>query len=188
MDSKPVYFLSTFAPPFDIIQQMAKRRQGKEIVEIPKPPIVGDYNEGMGGVDLADQRVATNRIGIPGMKRWWLQLFFWLLDLAIENSRILCLEATNDLNWSSSSDFRYSLVRELFSESSLPAPPASSSQTLHLPSYIDLRVNIHQRDRRKRLLCHRCPAGAKKKTEFRCEQCGISLCIPECFQKHHLGK
>jgi hypothetical protein len=43
----------------------------------------------MGGVDLADQRRLHSNSTVMGQHRWWLKLFFYLLDVGTANSVIL---------------------------------------------------------------------------------------------------
>jgi hypothetical protein len=43
----------------------------------------------MGGVDLADQKRLHSNCTIMGQHRWWLKLFFYLLDLVTANAVML---------------------------------------------------------------------------------------------------
>ena len=55
---------------------------------MPIPKMIDDYNQHMGGVDIADQRRAYYNTQITSC-RIWMPLFFWLLDTAIVNSYII---------------------------------------------------------------------------------------------------
>jgi hypothetical protein len=43
----------------------------------------------MGGVDLADQRRLHANSTVMGQHRWWLKLFFYLLDVGTANALVL---------------------------------------------------------------------------------------------------
>jgi len=52
------------------------------------PSLIDDYNQYMGGVDIADQLRPYNTTHFRGMQNW-LPLFYWLLDTTLVNSYIL---------------------------------------------------------------------------------------------------
>ncbi|KAL3217213.1 hypothetical protein MRX96_006114 [Rhipicephalus microplus] len=64
------------------------RQEDPTTVSIPRPAIVGIYNECMGGVDLMDMLVALYRIHVRS-KKWYRRLFFYLLDVAVVNCWLL---------------------------------------------------------------------------------------------------
>jgi len=59
-----------------------------------RPLAIQEYNSNMGGVDLADQRRLSCNSTIKGLHRWWLKLFFYLLDVGTSNALVLYNEAT----------------------------------------------------------------------------------------------
>jgi len=52
---------------------------------LPIPAFIDDYNQHMGGVDIADQLQSYYSTQLRACRNW-LPLFFWLLDTAIVNS------------------------------------------------------------------------------------------------------
>ena len=52
---------------------------------LPIPAFIDDYNQHMGGVDIADQLRSYYSTQLRACQNW-LPLFFWLLDTAIVNS------------------------------------------------------------------------------------------------------
>ena len=56
--------------------------------EIKCKVAVPQYNKGMGGVDLADQNIATYRIAIKS-KKWWWAFFVGIPDMVMQNSWLL---------------------------------------------------------------------------------------------------
>lgn len=65
------------------------RRTGEGSICIDRPNIISDYNEFMGGVDLADMRRLHCNSTIMGLHRWWLKLFFYLLDMGTSNALVI---------------------------------------------------------------------------------------------------
>ncbi|KAL3214886.1 hypothetical protein MRX96_006977 [Rhipicephalus microplus] len=87
-DNRPVTLLSTFASASP--EQAVKRfdKKTRTTVSIPRPAIVGIYNECMGGVDLLNMLVALYRIHVRS-KKWYRRLFFHLLDVVVFNCWLL---------------------------------------------------------------------------------------------------
>ncbi|XP_063384488.1 piggyBac transposable element-derived protein 3-like [Cydia fagiglandana] len=87
-DNKIVTLLSDYigSEPMGISARYDKKQKQK--VEIPCPKIVQEYNMHMGGVDLMDSYLGRYRIRVKSRK-WYLRLFYHLLDLAVINSWIL---------------------------------------------------------------------------------------------------
>ena len=54
-----------------------------------RPAVIGKYNKYMGGVDLADMRRLQCSSTIMGQNRWWLKIFFYLLDAGTSNAWVL---------------------------------------------------------------------------------------------------
>ena len=68
--------------------------QGRIILE--RPLVIGEYNENMGGVDVADMRRLNCNSTLMGKHRWWLKLFFYILDVGTSNALILYREVMNN--------------------------------------------------------------------------------------------
>ena len=66
-----------------------KRRTKNGLITIQRPRVISQYNQHMGGVDLADMRRLHCNSTIMGQNRWWLKLFFYLLDVGTSNSLVL---------------------------------------------------------------------------------------------------
>ena len=65
------------------------RRGDGGIIRIPRPLSISNYNKYMGGVDLADMIRLFCESTIRGQKRWWLNLFFYLVDVGTSNAWVL---------------------------------------------------------------------------------------------------
>lgn len=87
-DNKVVTLSSTYigAEPAGKVTRYDKKLKQK--VDITCPKIVQEYNMHMGGVDLMDSFLGRYRVRVKSRK-WYLRLFYHLLDLAVINSWIL---------------------------------------------------------------------------------------------------
>ena len=69
-----------------------RRGQGG-LLQLQRPTVISKYNTYMGGVDVADMRRLHYSSTIIGQNRWWLKLFFYLLDVGTSNALVLYNEA-----------------------------------------------------------------------------------------------
>ena len=107
--------------------------------EIPVPALTADYNDKMGGVDIADQLRAylTTQLRVA---RNWMPLFFWLIDTTLINCFILAREnhpsakVYNKSNrWRWHEDLAWDLVHEGYKELNPPANTTGYSQPTSKP-------------------------------------------------------
>ena len=111
-DRDIVYAMSSAANNYKMDE--CTRRSANGLIKLKRPIIISEYNTYMGGVDLADMRRLHCNSTIMGQHRWWLKLFFYLLDVGTSNSVVLFREATgNKMNLS---EFKTELVRKLLGE------------------------------------------------------------------------
>lgn len=87
-DNKTVNLISDFVgtDPIQSVQRFDKKIGKKIFIDCPN--IVKEYNGTMGGVDLLDSFIGRNKIKIRS-KKWYIRLFYHLLDLTITNAWIL---------------------------------------------------------------------------------------------------
>ncbi|XP_050553076.1 piggyBac transposable element-derived protein 3-like [Spodoptera frugiperda] len=87
-ENKVVTLLSTYvgAEPAGKVQRFDKKLKQK--IDVPCPKVVQEYNMHMGGVDLMDSYLGRYRIKVKS-KKWYMRLFYHLLDLAVINSWVL---------------------------------------------------------------------------------------------------
>ncbi|KAH3738771.1 hypothetical protein DPMN_045414 [Dreissena polymorpha] len=81
MDRKPVHHLSSLSDPTEICN--ATCRFGLNILQLQQRHSVAAYNRSMGGVQLRAKYPSGRNT-----KKWWRYLFWFLLDLAIVNTRL----------------------------------------------------------------------------------------------------
>ena len=130
--------------------------------------MVSKYNQFMGGVDLADMHQLHCNSTIMGQNRWWLKLFFYLLDVGTSNVLVLYkLAKKPDADAMSIVKFKELLVQS-FVRSRLDPVPDHVCLPEHLPV--------------KAIGRFRCVHGAlfskKSCTRFRCSapDCRLPLC------------
>ncbi|GFT17592.1 chimeric ERCC6-PGBD3 protein [Nephila pilipes] len=87
-DNKTVIMASTFAGEKPLGKVMRYDKKIKNRVEITWPHIIEEYNKHMGGVDLLDSIIARHKI-LMRSKKWYMRIFFHLLDLVIVNAWLL---------------------------------------------------------------------------------------------------
>ena len=90
-DNCGVALVGTCLESCNQISSVSRRLKDKSpIIPVPCPSIVKEYNNGMSGVDLLDQRTAAYKFDRKSSSgRYYLILFFDLTDIAIVNSRVV---------------------------------------------------------------------------------------------------
>lgn len=161
---------------------MCTRRTRDGLIKIDRPRCIGEYNKYMGGVDLADMRRLHCNSTIMGQNRWWLKLFFYLLDVGTSNALVLH-------NYTRSSpmtivEFKMTLVNGFIGERMRGIPEVIVQ---HLPTRSDGRYR-----------CAYCSLfNRMKRTRFRCSApcCQLPLCSvgtgsagEDCFTLCHGNK
>ncbi|KAJ8937358.1 hypothetical protein NQ314_011903 [Rhamnusium bicolor] len=87
-DDRLVTLLSTFAGenPSKSVQRFDRKLKKK--MDVNCPFVIREYNRHMGGVDLLDSNLGPVKI-LRRSKKWYLRIFYHLLDLTVANSWIL---------------------------------------------------------------------------------------------------
>ncbi|KAE9521638.1 hypothetical protein AGLY_017934 [Aphis glycines] len=87
-NTKNVNLLSTFAAIEPVTKVSRYDRKLNKRVEVDCPHIIKVYNTHMGGVDLLDGLLGRHKIKMRS-RRWYMRLFYHLLDVTIVNSWLL---------------------------------------------------------------------------------------------------
>ena len=108
--------------------------------------MIDDYNQFMGGVDIADQ-LRSNYPTHQKSRRTWLPLWFWALDTTITNSYVIGSHFISKTAASSSSRlthkaFRLLLARSLIQSGWLMIHPPLQGPTPHYRSHITLHTTL----------------------------------------------
>ena len=202
-DNSNVSFLSTFVGELPKSEVRRFDRKKKEHVMVPCPAVVSVYNSHMGNVDLLDSNIGRHHIKIRS-KRWYIRLFFHLLDTMVINSWILyrrmLLETGSTDKPMNQKKFRIELAQTLCQigqEARKRGRPSSldaiENKRLHVkgsslpPKDVRLDpVNHWPIWNEKRTTCK--SPGCKGYTFVSCEKCKVNLClnkINNCFTSFH---
>jgi hypothetical protein len=176
-DRNVVYCLSNDSNNFEFDE--CKRRGDRGIISIPRPVSIANYNRYMGGVDLADMRRLQCNSTIMGQNRWWLKLFFYLLDVGTSNALVLHNEyrRMNQKGDEGSSqmnivEFKKQLVADFLGREAMEELKGKGMAKGEGVEHVPVRVEGNTRYR-----CALCAMEEKdKRTRFKCALCGVPFC------------
>lgn len=207
-DNRNVMFLSTYVgvEPVEKIDRYDRKIKTK--VTIDCPSVVKHYNKHMGGVDLLDSLIGRYKITMRS-KKWYIRIFYHLLDLSVINAWILYKrvhlgKGVSTTNILSLADFRseVSMVLCQMGESITPKRGRPSSHNIELQysvkrkrgpaTYIPPEAVRHDKvehmpvwnEARTRCKVPNC----KAQSFIGCSKCGITLCLNKernCFKIFH---
>jgi len=179
-DRRMMWVLYNHCSPLEIASLQRWSNAGEKIF-IGCPRAIHDYFYRARSVDVMNQLHYSYLIGRKA-RRCWPRLAWWLLDMCILNAFKLWSigqQHPNQLR------FREQLMYELFTQ--LPPEqmphrararpnPAESLAKSHYPQHTELK-----RD------CVVCSSRLEKQVQSRiiCAECGVHLCIGDCFSLYH---
>lgn len=187
MDNAPVAFISSGIGA-DATAAVGRRQPDGDLKSVECPMVVIQYNKFMGGVDLHDQLRETYSFHRKCV-RWWLPLFFYMLDVCIVNAFIIF-----DLKFPKKfthKQFRTQLMKELVTK----ADPENAqrgrrrrrnsqdSEPEHSPTREDKRgdcvvcSNRGQKEGKE--------IGKRVRTHYKCNKCDKYMCPNICFEAKH---
>ena len=109
-DKKSVFFINTVYNPTDHTEVKRRSKDGSQTI-LPCPTTVKNYNQFMGGVDVADAKRKAYSCSRCSRK-WWLRLFYFVIDVCVVNAHILHNE-TKHVAKLNQKRFRLELAREM---------------------------------------------------------------------------
>jgi len=193
-DKKPVFFVNNITHPREVSTVARKQKDGTNIT-LNCPLAVSLYNQYMGGVDMADAMRRLYSCSRKSKNKWYMRLFWFLIDTCIVNAYILECEspnhpATRSIGkrkkrvYETQLDFVVHLAQQLIEKHDSrqrvgrqPVMPMSESRyTVHVPCKYS-----SQRD------CKQCKLQKRPRTRstIGCAECGVPLCIYPCFAEYH---
>ena len=171
---------------------LCRQKGSASKIQVPCLDVIKMFNQGMGGVDLIDQRIAAYHLDRKSRVRFYLRIFFYLMDVACANSFVAYnMVHPNDLTLL---DFKTIIATYLIGRyaSRSRAPPDGKTgsnkkyqyqfESNHLP----LHLPEFQSSRKRCEYCYK--AGFERKTFVKCMECRVFLCLAKkrnCFMKHH---
>ncbi|XP_071842966.1 piggyBac transposable element-derived protein 4-like [Apostichopus japonicus] len=186
-DKRDVFCLSTVHG--NTLDTIARRKRGTrgEMEDVQKPKMVLDYNTHMGGVDVYDQLLSYNPVQ-RRYKRWWIKIFFRLIDMTIVNSFALWKLKQVNLPRNSHKKFRIALAEQLVAPyRERYARPLQSRQIPNRMKHVSDPTSYTPR--KKCAVCQ----DDNRKTTSGCRNCGdtirLHFCNDDgqmsCFVKYH---
>ena len=185
-DNQPVVVVASNCDPSSSTTVQRRKKDGT-ISTIPCPMSINLYNKYMGGVDLNDQLRGYYSVRSKGRK-FYKYIWWFLFDVTITNSYILCKHYTSLTNCSVQ-DFRTQLAKSLIGEyngrkrrgrPSITAPSTQRFCSSHFPSRND-----------KKNRCYFCYHNRRERHEtiWYCKTCNQHLCHngrdDDCFLLFH---
>lgn len=147
-----------------------------------KPQAVLDYKQLMGGVDKKKKLLSATPIERTRNHDWYKKLFRRLLNVSILNSYIVykCKESNITQR-----NFRNELAEMLIATfRQEPVPVRTLAVVQNRPKLSG--NHFIMKGRTRHALCVLCRMnGTTKRTVYKCEQCGVSLCLDICFKEYH---
>ncbi|KAG7364663.1 transposase IS4 [Nitzschia inconspicua] len=155
-----------------------------ETLPTQRRKVITKYNRHMGGVDLADMRRLHCHSTIMGQNRWWLKLFFYLLDVGTSNALVLYNEAMNGKQEPYNIvDFKNKVVEALVGPVLVDDIPSDQSVA-------HCMTNISGAERQRCTYCSL--KGKVARTRYMCKGCGVPYCCigsgktdKDCFASAH---
>lgn len=195
MELTPIKIFNALSP---IPTTTVKRRvHGSGVkVNITCPEIVVKYNKCMGGVDLMDQKKVCYEVDRKAKIKYYLRLYFDILDIAMSNSYIIyCkLHESKRIEGTllSSLEFRQVVARSLIGSFSsrqrslcstvMTKKRISLTQKRGVPSHVMIKVSNRKR-------CVQCAKlRIENRTNNTCSTCNVHLCYTSdrnCFAAYH---
>ena len=176
----------------DKISTVSCRVKGQSSkILVPCPEMIKDYNYGMGGVDLMDQKTTAYKLDHKSSGgRYYLRLFYDLMDISVVISHIIYKE----LNPKGMEllDFKIVLAKSLvgtYNSRSRNTPASHVSHQEVLPANVPLHLPVLQQTRGKCRYCY--TGGIENKTYIKCNMCGVLRCLisgnkpRNCFANFH---
>jgi hypothetical protein len=181
MDKKPVNLLSTFNDPVE--ETVIQRRTGKELIDVACPTVVPTYLRTMRAVDVFSQRLSYSKIGRRS-KKWFYSLMWFMMDTGIHNAFILYQKKHKQQHYNEK-DFRKQLMEQLVNGFTT-RKKAERAKPTPKRSHDALHALAHDTSHHDCKLCRaHLPHGRHgRQTQWRCANCNISLCVPDCYNKH----
>lgn len=196
-DNKPVLLSSTYVSDEPVSEISRYSNEKKQRVSIPCPKIVKDYNQHMGGVDLADMLIALYRTGLKSRK-WYMNIFSQLIDICVNNAWLMSRRDHQLLKINEKhptlKHLRHSIAKSLQLKSrckrgrpsNVSKPQVKRNPKIPKPIE-DVRYDCidHFPIFGARGRCKLCP---KSQTNVTCTKCNVRLCFTEkrnCFLTFH---
>lgn len=179
-DRKMVYMLNSVKP----VEIIFKRNYKNQFIPIPN--IIDDYNKYAHAVDKNNQMTYNYRYPHKSVK-WWLPVFFHLLQISMLNSYVIFKE--NVRVKTIYSEYYESVIKSLLGEGKRKKfkEEVKVKDSQHYMKH-DIQYIFSPNFDIKKHKQMRCVNCKNKKTIWRCSRCldgKAYLCIPDCYNFFH---
>ena len=199
MDTKVVHVLSTAFCSSNTQNAKRVQKDGSSVSVTCPQPIV-EYTKRMGGVDRFDRNRTMYSVSHKS-KRWWLRIFYFLIDTAVTNAFVL-YASVNPGKKLNLLNFRLDIFRGLVSG----VNSRQRRSSIHGASYVKYRI---EQKKRVKLMgvpdeirlnqashypektdtfrrCRLCSSRTNnKRSRIICAKCHVPLCTTPCFGLFH---
>ncbi len=192
MDNKAVHLLSTISSSNEMITVRRRQKGQMEKVNVSCPTMIRDYNNGMNGTDVMDQRTKPYAFDRRSPTKYYTRPFFDYMEMAVVNAFIV-QEKLAKTEWASDRpktliDFKRKVALSLIGSYTSRARPATSRPAVCPPSSFHRVAMVETKGR-----CRYCYSQGQKdvKVFTKCETCQVHLCISkskDCFNEYHESK
>lgn len=194
-DKRDVLMFSSYCN--DDIKVIERREKNNVVTQVPKPSVICEYNQYMGGVDHADQYIASYQFSRKSVK-WWRKMFFWLLEVAVVNSFLLfnMNAANNGKKETAHRKYRETLITELVGDvrnrttlkRSRPSTTEQEERLNKMPHFLAAHPTKKTKD--CAVCSNRKVQGGRKETLYFCKTCTKKpgLHPADCFERYHTLK
>ena len=157
-------------------QSSITRRAGRAQIAVSCPPVLNFYTKHLCGMDVFSQRQSYSKIGRRSKKYFYSLIWFF-----IHNAFILYLHKSKPQHFGEK-DFRKKLMQQLVGSYSGRKKGAAA---LKRPRD-SLHHICHSEHRRACAGCRKSvgAGGNNQKTNWECSDCGMPLCMPDCYNEH----
>ena len=180
MDNRSVLLLSSALEGMnDILSVQRREKSSKTKRLVPCPKVFKLYNSSMGWVDLMDQRTAAYHLDQKSSVRYYLRIFFDLMDIACVNSYLIQnMKHPNKLPLLDYKIFAAKNLIQYCQGRKRTVPISWPSKRKNQPESIDNHVGHLPDYQMMRKRCADCAMeGKKNRTFFICFACTVSLCL-----------
>lgn len=195
MDTRSVHMLTNFISPVPTSSVKRRKSGTAEKINVTCPEVIISYNKHMGGIDLMDQRKVCYEVDRKAKIKYYLRLFFDLLDIALNNAYVIYMkfhEAQRvEGSHLSSIEYRQQIARNLISnytgrQRSRPSVVTSEKQRFGRKRILPAH-NMQKAEKMKR--CVNCAKNRKENRTYNiCTMCDVHLCFTtkrNCFAEYH---
>ena len=191
-DNRGVTIIGSCLEGCNQILSVSRRVKGKSAkILVPCPSVIKEYNNGMGGVDLFDQKMAAYNLDRKSCNgRYYFRLFFDLMDIAVVHSHV-SYKALYSKHMELL-DFIIFIAKSLIGAHNSRCRNKSITQTSRWEVFlasVQLHLTVIQATRGKCRYCYN--AEIENKTHMQYNTCGVFLSLVSsnnsrnCFANFH---